>query len=289
MTVLEKLACGGYIRDGKTIIMNDIEGNFSSYMKIREEISPLVAPLKRILVAQNKNYDFTIHGCRSGLLDTTKLAEAYQGIPQVYTRLGHVRTNKTAVCILVDESGSMCRESRCGVRKSSIARKTSILFNEAFGNIPGVELYIYGHSADELSDGDTILRVYREPGRKTDRYALTQIGGREENRDGDAILSTAKRVRSLTDSNCTMFVISDGSPCASGYWGYSAVKDTRAKIKKAQGMGFNIIGVCIDNVPYMNDMYDTFIDISSDLSMFPSRLGKTVKKAIMENRSTITT
>ena len=86
-----------------------------------------------------------------------------------------------------------------------------------------------------------------------------------------------------------MFVISDGSPCASGYWGYSAVKDTRAKIKKAQGMGFNIIGVCIDNVPYMNDMYDTFIDISSDLSMFPSRLGKTVKKAIMENRSTITT
>ena len=289
MRVLEKLACGGYIRDGKTIIMNDIEGNFPRYMEIREEISPLVAPLKRILVAQNKNYDFTIHGCRSGLLDTTKLAEAYQGIPQVYTRLGHVRTNKTAVCILVDESGSMCIESRCGVRKSSIARKTSILFNEAFGNIPGVELYIYGHSADELSDGDTILRVYREPGRKTDRYALTQIGGREENRDGDAILSTAKRIRSLTDSNCTMFVVSDGSPCASGYWGYSAIRDTRAKIKKAQDMGFNIIGICIDNVPSMNDMYDTFIDISIDLSRFPSRLGKIVKKAIMENRSTITT
>ena len=288
LEIREKLANGAYERCDKTIIIKDIEGDLDVYERIKKQISPHVPALKKILVAQDKNYDFVIHGCRSGLLDTTKLAEAYQGVPQVYTRIGHVRTNRTAVCVLVDESGSMC--NICGgTQKDKIARKTAILFNEAFGSIPGVDLFIYGHTADYLENYTTQLNIYREPGMGIDRYsALSEIGARYENRDGDAILTAAKRVRKKTSSKCTMFVISDGSPCAIDYWGYDAVKDTRKKILQAQALDFNIIGICIDSVPGMIDMYDSWIDISSDLSQFPIKLGRIVKKTIMDSRSTVT-
>lgn len=288
LEIREKLANGAYERCDKTIIINDIEGNLGLYEKIKKQISPHVPALKKILVAQDKNYDFVIHGCRSGLLDTTKLAEAYQGVPQVYTRIGHVRTNRTAVCVLVDESGSM--SCTCGgTRKDRIARETAVLFNEAFGSIPGVDLFIYGHTADYLESHTTQLNIYREPGMGIDRYsALSNIEGLYENRDGDAILTAAKRVRKKTLSKCTMFVISDGCPCADDYWGDSAVKDTRKKILQAQALDFNIIGICIDSVPEMNEMYDSWIDISSDLSQFPVKLGRIVKKTIMDSRSTVT-
>ena len=55
----------------------------------------------------NRNYEFNIHGCRSGLLDEAKIAEAYQGVPQVYIRKGKVETSNSAVVVLIDESGSM--------------------------------------------------------------------------------------------------------------------------------------------------------------------------------------
>lgn len=288
LEIREKLANGSYERCDKTIIINDIEGDLDVYEGIRKQISPYVPALKKILVAQDKNYDFVIHGCRSGLLDTIKLAEAYQGVPQVYTRIGHVRTNRTAVCVLVDESGSMA--NICGgTQKDRIARKTAILFNEAFGSIPGVDLFIYGHTADYLEDHTTQLNIYREPGMGIDRYsAMSEIRARYENRDGDAILTAAKRVRKKTSSKCTMFVISDGSPCALGYLGDEGVKDTRKKILQAQALDFNIIGICIDSVPEMSNMYDSWIDISSDISQFPIKLGRIVKKAIMDSRSTVT-
>lgn len=288
LEIREKLANGAYERCDKTFIINDIEGDLDVYERIKKQISPYVPALKKILVAQDKNYDFVIHGCRSGLLDTTKLAEAYQGVPQVYTRIGHVRTNRTAVCVLVDESGSMGRTCG-GMQKDRIARKTAVLFNEAFGSIPGVDLFIYGHTADYLENHTTQLNVYREPGMGIDRYsAMSEIRALYENRDGDAILTAAKRVRKKTSSKCTMFVISDGCPCADEYWGESALRDTRKKILQAQALDFNIIGICIDSVPEMSNMYDSWIDISSDLSQFPVKLGRIVKKTIMDSRSTVT-
>lgn len=284
----EKLATGSFERDGKTLIIKDVEGNLDNYNKIKKEISPLVPALRRILVAQDKNYDFVIHGCRSGLLDTNKLAEAYQGVPQVYTRMGHVRTNNTAVCILIDESGSM-NWGFHGSSRCKIARKAGILFNEAFGSVPGVDLFIYGHSADRIEDYTTELLVYREPGMGIDQYkALSDVSARCENRDGDAILSAAKRVRKFTQSSCTMFVISDGAPCAIDYHGYDAVSDTRKKIVKAQTtLNMNIVGICIDADVPGDELYDTHVDLL-DLSTLPKTLGQMIKKTIMENRSTVT-
>jgi hypothetical protein len=289
LTIREKLACGDCVRDAnKTLIIKDVEGDIDNYNSIKKKILPLVPALKRILIAQNKNYDFTIHGCRSGILDTTKLAEAYQGVPQVYTRLGHVRTNNTAICVLIDESGSMGYGFH-GTYRYKVARECGILFNEAFGGIPGVDLFIYGHTADNIEEGTAELSVYREPGMKIDQYkALSKVSAKYENRDGDAILSAARRIRKYTNSHCTMFVISDGSPCAVDYYGSEAVNDTRKKIIEAQKtQNVDVIGICIDSEVPGSKLYDSYVNLY-DLNELPKTLGRLIKKTIMESRSTVT-
>lgn len=282
---------------GNIFFENMISGNFSVYNTIKSKISKYVTGIKKIVTGVDKNYSFNIYGCRNGKLDENKLAEAYQGVTQVYVRQGKVTTNKTTVCVLVDESGSMsCRARDCidcidRTSKATIAREAAILLNEALGNLPGVDLFIYGHSGDEhCLHGETNLRIYREPGNtKINKYALTELTSRCENRDGTAIKAVAERMRKITNSNVLMFVISDGCPAAHGYVGGAAIRDTHDKVQEVKKLGFNIIQVCIDNVYACDEMFEHVINLQSDVANFPKKLGQVIKKAIVADKKTTIT
>lgn len=298
LRVIERIASGtAELIDKKTLftkVVSTSEDKFE-YDRIKKRVSKYIPSLRRILVSQSKDYDYIIHGCRSGLLDTTKLAEAYQGVPQVYQRLGHVTTSRIAVCILVDESGSMDWNG-----KDYTARTSAILLNEALSSVPGVELYIYGHSADYIVDpeskdrlrssGAIDITIYKEPGmKKEDYFGLAQITAKFENRDGDAILNTAKRIRRFTKDHCILFVISDGEPCADRYCGSEAHKHTKQCINKVEStLDMDVIGICIDRVRGVGDMYSKYIDLTKDLSNFAKELGKIIKKSILKTRKTTT-
>lgn len=250
------------------------------YMRDAREVQKYIPRLKKILTGTDKNYDFNIQGCRSGVLDTTKLAEAYQGVPQVYLRQGHVRTNKSTVCVLIDESGSM------GGRKEILARQAAILLNETFGKSSGVDLYIYGHTADIGAIGYVNLSVYREGNHYNPKFSLSKSNAKSQNRDGDAILEVAKRVRKFTKEHCIMFVISDGCPRANGYEGIPAIKDTAKKVKEAEKLDFGIIQISIDAVYGVADMFDTYIDIGYDLEEMPKLLNEIVKTKVVKTKQT---
>lgn len=266
--------------DSDKVFFEKPKGDRNDYLCDVRAVQKYVPRLKKILTGTDKNYDFNIQGCRSGILDTTKLAEAYQGVPQVYLRQGHVRTNKSTICVLIDESGSM------GGKKEILARQAAILLNETFGKSLGVNLYIYGHTADIGSIGYINLSVYREGSHYNPKFSLSKSCAKSQNRDGDAILEVAKRVRKFTKENCIMFVISDGSPCASGYGGIPAIKDTAAKVKEAEKLGFGIIQISIDAVYGVKDMFDTYIDIGYDLEEMPKLLNEIVKTKVIKTKHT---
>lgn len=266
--------------DSDKVFFEKPKGNRNDYLRDVRAVQKYVPRLKKILTGTDKNYDFNIQGCRSGILDTTKLAEAYQGVPQVYLRQGHVRTNKSTICVLIDESGSM------GGKKEILARQAAILLNETFGKSLGVDLYIYGHTADIGSVGYINLSVYREGNHYNPKFSLSKSYAKSQNRDGDAILEVAKRVRKFTKEDCIMFVISDGSPCASGYGGISAIKDTAAKVKEAEKLGFGIIQISIDAVYGVKDMFDTYIDIGYNLKEMPKLLNEIVKTKVIKTKHT---
>lgn len=266
--------------DSDKVFFEKPKGDRNDYLRDVRAVQKYVPRLKKILTGTDKNYDFNIQGCRSGILDTTKLAEAYQGVPQVYLRQGHVRTNKSTICVLIDESGSM------GGKKEILARQAAILLNETFGKSLGVNLYIYGHTADIGSIGYINLSVYREGSHYNPKFSLSKSCAKSQNRDGDAILEVAKRVRKFTKENCIMFVISDGSPCASGYGGIPAIKDTAAKVKEAEKLGFGIIQISIDAVYGVKDMFDTYIDIGYNLEEMPKLLNEIVKTKVIKTKHT---
>lgn len=269
----------------KKILFKKVNGRKDRYNRIKSSISKYIPTVKKAVKGVDKNYDFVIHGCRSGLLDTSKLVEAIQGVPQVYLRQGHVKTTKTTVCVLVDESGSMCGD------KIELARQAAVLLNESLKDA-GVDLYIYGHSADEVYGDDTYLRIYKERG-TVDQFAVSEIAAHDQNRDGSAIREVANRVRKFTDSRCLFFVISDGAPCASGYWGGSAMRDVKSAVNEIEGKGFDVIQITIDGgmttsqvKKYMG--FKHVIDLRDSLKELPKQLSKLVKKAVMENKKTTT-
>lgn len=233
-----------------------------------------------LLKRKSRDFKFSIRGMRSGRLDTNKLVEARQHVPTVYERMGEVKTDKLAVCVLIDESGSM---SGTKIEK---ARQAAVFLNEAFGKQPDVELFIYGHTADDdHGTGTCEISIYREPG-FINKHALGEVRARSNNRDGQAIIEVAKRVRGFTRNSVVLIVISDGQPAASGYGGRIGIEHTRKMVLKAEALGMQVIQIAIDSVD-SRKMFKNFVNMK-DMKTFPAdlvnflrvRINKTIKEHI---------
>ena len=260
-------------KDAETFFEKAKENKYvyqDSYHRVRRYI-PAIA---QILSGHFREYKLVHKSMRSGVLDTTKLAEAYQGVSTVYMREGEVKTDRVAVVVLIDESGSMHG------RRIQAARDTAILINEAVGRTPQVELFIYGHTGDEIGTYSTDLKIYREKGFRK-KYALGDVGAHYQNRDGVAIHEVATRVRKQTKLPVLMFVLSDGAPAAGKYTGTKAVTHVRESVKKVEKMGVSVIQVCISRTYDPATMFDHFV-VLEDMSRLAIDLGKVIKKATLK-------
>ena len=235
------------------------------YLESLSRVKCHVPAIAKVIRCSSTEYKYNLHGMRSGLLDTGKLAEAFQGVPTVYLRQGEVRSDRVAVCILIDESGSMWGDGE------TAARDTAVLLNEALSRQSNVDLYIYGHTASRSA---TDLYVYREKGFSR-RYALGSTDSRAGNHDSIAIREAAARVRRQTSEKVLFFVISDGAPNESTELVRKAVLDVEKD-------GFNVVAISIDPYYDPSTMYSRNVNLS-DMSTLAVDLGKLVRKAVMDN------
>ena len=267
--------CEGEVETGssKEVIFSRQKEHRDGYMSALEEVKQYVPAVRKVVKGRCVEYSLTHLGMRSGVLDTGKLAEAVQGVPTVYKRQGEVRSDRACVCMLVDESGSMCRQGRMAA-----ARNTAVLLNEALSPIPNIELFIYGHTADCERSGITELNIYREKG-FAPKYALGSLEPRSNNRDGLAILETALRVRKQTKEEVLMFIISDGEPAAENYFGMRAIGHTKECVEKAEAMGFRIVQICINANYDPALMFRHFIKMEN-LGTLARDLGREIAKAL---------
>lgn len=252
----------GIATDGnvKFIKSHSNKGTYNANLKKIDTTKAAV--LQKLFQRKSKDYQFSMRSMRSGRLDTNKIAEAVQRVPTVYERYGTVKTDRICVGVLIDESGSMCGS------KIQKAREAAIFINEVFKGMRDVELFMYGHTADEGGYSTTQIRIYREPGFHMDPYALGAVEARSNNRDGDAIIATAKRIRKLTENQGILFVLSDGQPSAYDYNGREAINDTREKVTKAQNLGFQVIQIAIEESVPSKEMFDYYIKMT-DIKNLP--------------------
>jgi len=248
------------------------EGKYREYYK---EISRYIPLLSKSLKFESIEQKLVVKSAKNGILDTNKLAEAVQGVQNVYERHGYTKSNKIAVVLLIDESGSMSGSS---ITK---AAEVAVLLNESLSKIKSTEVYVYGHSADLTNRKSTDIYVYKEKG-VTDKYMIGSIAARSQNRDGTAILETVKRVRKQTKLPLVVFVISDGAPCAGDYRGNSAVAHTRNCVLEAERKYDSVVIQIAVSVSYdPGSMFRHFVKFSS-FSTLAKELVPLVKKVVSE-------
>ena len=114
--------------------------------------------------------------------------------------------------------------------------------------------------------------------------AMGAMKARYENRDGNAIIASANRVKDETDvpaGNKLMIVFSDGSPSANNYRGRDALMHTKKAVKWVESQGWSIIQVGFDGAyeAAMDMMFTNWVEIT-DTSQLGDKVANIIKKVL---------
>lgn len=260
------------------------EGDKAQFNAVLKKHSSAIRSIRNSLSFRNNSMKMPSYGHRSGDIDENALFKIKMDDDRIMLRSDTISEKNIAVCLLVDESGSMDGER---VRN---ARDVAITLASALGGVSGIVTSVYGHTAEEEVDGCTI-REYFTP-RNPKLSSCMWMSGRCENHDGFAIQHTANafyRDYGAYDRKI-MFVISDGQPAGSNYGGSTARKHMK-KVSDAcrSKLGIEVYGIGIDRAyedRLGNEMYGqgNFVvldDVSSSLpimSRFIRQVAMSMKK-----------
>lgn len=260
------------IKDDVFIVkQEDYESRYKAdFDTVKQHINGLVNTFSKFFVEQ----EYRLTGMRRGVLDTNKLAEAYQAVETVYSNKFKRTTPGLDVCVLIDESGSM--------RGTNIAsaRKCAILLNEVFLRLKQCDFYVYGHTADNRHMGEVTINVYRDHWNRN-RYALGKVESYSNNKDSVAIEETYKMVRKQTSKPLLMFVISDGAPNAYGLRGQPAVEEVKKVVNRIESNGDTLVcQIAIESYFRPQDMFNHYV-VMTNMNTFPSDLSGYVMNTLI--------
>lgn len=260
------------IKDDVFIVkQEDYERRYKAdFDTVKQHINGLVNTFSKFFVEQ----EYRLTGMRRGVLDTNKLAEAYQAVETVYSSKFKRTTPGLDVCVLIDESGSMS-----GTNIAS-ARKCAILLNEVFLRLKQCDFYVYGHTADNRYMGEVTINVYRDHWNRN-RYALGKVESYSNNKDSVAIEETYKMVRKQTSKPLLMFVISDGAPNAYGLRGQPAVEEVKKVVNRIESNGDTLVcQIAIESHFRPQDMFNHYV-VMTNMNTFPSDLSGYVMNTLI--------
>ena len=151
---------------------------------------------------------------------------------------------KYTIGILLDQSGSMCGS------KIKDASTVCLALVEAIKSIKGIDLVVYGHSADR-GDGNTLEMIpYYQKG-ADNTIGLANAQALSNNADGFAVRFISERMLETNPANANsvhhLFVISDGQPAAICYAGNNGIRHTAKCVEQSTERKINVFGIGIQN------------------------------------------
>lgn len=248
----------------------------AEYDRIAKEIQPiaqnLIAQMKALFREMNES--FVQHHRRFGPI--VEATEAYRPdhkffakkkLPDDYPDM--------AICLLVDQSGSMWGE------KIKAAQKTAILL-EKFANGLGIPIMIAGHTTD---GSEVVVNIFTDFISAKTAEARYSLGGMESlncNRDGYAVRVCAELLSKRSEQVKLMISISDGAPNHDNYGGKEAMDDINQAVKEYRRKGLIIYGAAIDDdKDVIEEIYGKgFISIEN-LTALPKTLVRLVRQQLI--------
>ena len=231
---------------------------------------------KKIQLYGNTNIH-NIYRQPRGILDKRQLHRIPMGMTDLFKTKITKEDKPLDICLLVDESGSM------GYKLMEDARNAAIAIKEALTDNPMIDLWVYGHSADSREQGQTEMIEYHSPSMKDRPMAMGGLHARCENRDGNAIITSALRVNSESDNttNKLMIVLSDGEPSADMYRGMSGIDHTSKAVKYVESRGWNVIQVGFGGISKysMEKMFSNWVHVE-DTDELGDKVSKIIRKVV---------
>jgi len=249
-----------------------------TYKEEVDMMRPQINKLKRKIDLYGNTQALTIRNQKRGMLDKRMLHRIPTGRTDLFKAVVVNEDKPLDVCLLVDESGSM------GSYTMSKARQSAIALKEALADNPMLNLWVFGHSADETERGKTEMYEYWSP-TMTDRpMAMGSMRAKYENRDGNAIIASADKVKSESfapQAQKLMIVLSDGEPSAAGYRGDISYSHTRKCVKYAESRGWHVIqlGFAGARKYSMEKMFTNWLYID-DTEKIGDEVSKIIRKVI---------
>jgi hypothetical protein len=227
---------GGYL---KKKVINDY---------ITSNARPMATKLR--LKLQTRSRDRYEYGKKRGKLHNGSLHRLISGNDKVAEKVFRQRivsdTTDTAVCLLVDCSGSMSGS------KFDMACAGAGALAEALKPI-NIAYSIYGFT-NTVVDEDPIIWLFTEFGERVAQPELIKrfdkvSGGLWQNTDGDAIAYATARLSQRKEHRKVLLVLSDGSPAGRDHAG-DVEAYTLKTVQHAESMGVDVygIGICDTNV-----------------------------------------
>jgi len=248
------------------------------YISEKRAMRGIIGKLKRKIQLYGNPLKLNIYNQKRGKLNKRVLHRIPAGRNDVFKIMMVNEDKQLDVCLLVDESGSM---SGCEIE---LARKSCIAVKEALQDNGKLNLWVFGHTADQKQGLATEMYEYASPSMQDRPLACGAMRARYENRDGNAIYASAERVREQSDhpgAQKLMIIFSDGAPSADQYRGQTATKHTRQMVQKVEGMGFSVIQVGFGRWAshWQSKMFSNAIAVE-DIDQMPKQIGKILMKVM---------
>jgi hypothetical protein len=253
------------------------ETHRDQYKSDKDRMKSQISKLKKKLQLYGNLQKHNIYNQKRGILDKRQLHKIPMGMTDIFKATIVNEDKPLDICILVDESGSM------GWHTMSHARQGAIAVKEALADNDMINLWVYGHSADETVKGQTDMIEYWSPTMKDRPMAMGGMKARYENRDGNAIVASADRIKAESDNGAhkLMIVMSDGAPSADGYRGYDAKDHVKKCVKHIETRGWSVIQVGFAGAYewMMKDMFDNWVYVD-DTDKLGDQLSKIIRKVV---------
>ena len=247
------------------------------YTNAKIDMKSQINKLKKKIDLYGATNVHNIYNQRRGILDKRQLHRIPMGMTDLFKATITKEDKPLDICLLVDESGSM------GYSTMESARNSAIAIKEALADNPMINLWVYGHSADEKIKGQTEMIEYYSPTMQDRPFAMGGMSARYENRDGNAIIASAQRVKAESDNNANklMIVLSDGQPSADLYRGSRGIEHTAKAVKFAESRGWSVIQVGFAGASehYMSQMFTNHIYVN-DVDTLGDNLSKIIRKVV---------
>lgn len=247
-----------------------------AYNAMYQEVAPYVRNLISEVMALLREYNeeaILRHRRYGPIIEAT---EAYRPDHTFFAKkkLPEDRPNM-AMCILLDESGSMSGE------KMRISKKAMVML-ERFAAGIGVPLMVAGHYTCGSQVMLNIYTDYVSTNPEQDRYALGAISSHGCNRDGLPLRVCAEMLEQRPEDIRMMVVISDGAPNHNGYGGDEAFGDIRKTVGEFRRKGLLIYGAAIDDDrEVIQSLYGQGFLSITDLKSLPKTMVRLLKQNIV--------